>query len=154
MLLPGSNAEELCVNKVVHKAYIDVNEEGCEAAAATGVRIMAACIPIERKKKKFVADKPFLFYILDKRTHSVLFLGRFVEPLDCSSWRSHVNFVCSIKIIAFHANFQILYIFFFFIKFFVWIVFFTLKLSPIKNLFKINSSFEALSIYDYIYWKV
>ena len=67
----------LFVSKVVHKAYIDVNEEGTEAAAATAVVIdyTSAELP-----KTFKADHPFLFFIREKVTGSILFSGRVVEP--------------------------------------------------------------------------
>ena len=64
--------------QVVHKAYIEVNEEGTEAAAATGVMITIEsndCSPPE-----FNANHPFLFVIKDKRCGAVLFMGRVGEP--------------------------------------------------------------------------
>ena len=60
---------------MVHKAYIEVNEEGTEAAAATGVQMMLMCMPLE-----FNANQPFLFVIKDKRSGAVLFMGRVGKP--------------------------------------------------------------------------
>jgi serpin B len=69
--------KELFVSEVIHKAFIDVNEEGTEAAAATGV-VMA---PVEsRMTPIFCADHPFLFLIRDRHSASILFLGRVVKP--------------------------------------------------------------------------
>ena len=67
----------LFVSKVVHKAYIAVNEEGTEAAAATAIVVdyTSAELP-----KTFKADHPFLFFIREKVTGSILFSGRVVEP--------------------------------------------------------------------------
>ena len=74
-----SSEEELFLSAVVHKAFVDVNEEGTEAAAATGVAVKAvAAIPAE--PVVFRADHPFVFLIRDNRTGSILFLGRLVNP--------------------------------------------------------------------------
>ncbi len=59
---------------------MDVNEEGTEAAAATGVAVGARVAMIPREPPLFRADHPFLFLIVDNRTKSILFLGRVVEP--------------------------------------------------------------------------
>jgi serpin B len=74
-------AQRLRIDEVVHKAYIDVNEEGTEAAAATAVvmtasaRIMDPEPPVE-----MVVDRPFLFAITDLQTRLPLFLGRVTDP--------------------------------------------------------------------------
>ncbi len=70
---------DLFLSAVIHQAYVDVNEEGTEAAAATGavMKILSAQperIPI------FRADHPFLFLIRDKTSDSILFLGRLMNP--------------------------------------------------------------------------
>lgn len=66
------------IGEVIHKAYVDVSEEGTEAAAATAVEMMMGGAP--RKPPEFRADHPFLFLIQDNRTGSILFLGRVVDP--------------------------------------------------------------------------
>jgi serpin B len=68
----------LAISEVVHKAFIEVNEEGTEAAAATAV-VMARSIP--PPTPIFRADHPFLFLIRDTKSESVLFLGRLVNPV-------------------------------------------------------------------------
>jgi len=70
---------DLFISAVIHKAYVEVNEEGTEAAAATGVvmrltSIGPAPIPV------FRADHPFLFLIRDNLTGSILFIGRVANP--------------------------------------------------------------------------
>jgi serpin B len=65
----------LYVSEVVHKAFVDVNEVGTEAAAATGVVSQESSLP-----PQFRADRPFVFLIRDNRNGSVLFLGRVVNP--------------------------------------------------------------------------
>ena len=70
---------ELFVSKVFHRAYVEVNEEGTEAAAVNVYGCSASCArptPFE-----FRADHPFLFFIRNNRTRSVLFLGKLVNPL-------------------------------------------------------------------------
>ncbi len=72
---------DLFISKVVHKAYVDVYEEGTEAAAATGVVgvRMAAVAP---SPPAFRADHPFVFAIRDNKTGSILFLGRVANPKE------------------------------------------------------------------------
>ena len=67
----------LFISEVVHKAFVDVNEEGTEAAAATAV-LMARSIPLPTPV--FRADHPFLFLIRENSSGSVLFLGRVADP--------------------------------------------------------------------------
>ena len=62
------------IDAVVHKAFVEVNEEGTEAAAATGVAMLSSAVP------RFRVDHPFLFLIRDRRTGSVLFMGRVLDP--------------------------------------------------------------------------
>ena len=66
----------LFISAVIHKAFIDVNEEGTEAAAATAVVMRAPAPP----NPIFRADHAFLFLIRDNRTGSILFLGRMMNP--------------------------------------------------------------------------
>lgn len=77
--LSGMNGNrELFVSAVIHKAFVEVNEEGTVAAAATAV-VTRAPGPVE-ETKVFRADHPFLFLIRDDRSGSILFLGRVVKP--------------------------------------------------------------------------
>jgi serpin B len=73
----------LFISDVLHKAFIDVNEKGTEAAAATAVLMTlgAARLPVE-PPREFRADHPFLFLIRDSTTGSMLFLGRVAKPGD------------------------------------------------------------------------
>ncbi|XP_077077723.1 leukocyte elastase inhibitor-like isoform X3 [Siphateles boraxobius] len=72
-----SSNNDLVVSKVIHKAFVEVNEEGTEAAAATGFysRCLSYTFP-----KVFNADHPFLFFIRHNPTKSILFYGRFCSP--------------------------------------------------------------------------
>ena len=73
--------EPLQISAVIHKAYVDVNEAGTEAAAATAVGIRATMAHRCRKPPiPFRADHPFLFLIRDRRTGSLLFLGCLTQP--------------------------------------------------------------------------
>ena len=70
---------DLFISAVIHKAYVEVNEEGTEAAAATGVVMRLTSVgpvPIP----VFRADHPFLFLIRDNLTGSILFIGRVANP--------------------------------------------------------------------------
>lgn len=72
--MDGTN--KLFIQFVTHKAYVKVNEKGTEAAASTAVGMGATSAVMT----KFHADHPFLFYIKDKRTDNILFLGRIINP--------------------------------------------------------------------------
>lgn len=68
---------ELFISAVIHQAFVEVNEEGTEAAAATGVVMETVSV---RPRIEFRADHPFVFMILDKRTQAILFMGRVSKP--------------------------------------------------------------------------
>jgi serpin B len=70
----------LYISAVIHKAYIDVNEEGTEAAAATAVNFEAKLI-VSTERPVFRADHPFLFLIRDNHSGSILFMGRVTDPM-------------------------------------------------------------------------
>lgn len=74
--------EPFFVDRVVHKAWIGVDEEGTEAAAATAVSMRAGSAPRPEKIYSFTADRPFLFMITNKTTKGrvVLFMGRVRQP--------------------------------------------------------------------------
>ncbi|XP_070605195.1 leukocyte elastase inhibitor-like [Erythrolamprus reginae] len=76
-LLGMSPSCQLFLSTVVHKAYVDVNEVGTEAAAATGVAVANRSL---EHHKLFVADHPFLFCILHNPSDTVLFLGKLCCP--------------------------------------------------------------------------
>ncbi|XP_028299476.1 leukocyte elastase inhibitor [Gouania willdenowi] len=66
----------LFLSTVAHKAFVEVNEEGTEAAAATA-GMVAFCM---LREEHFTADRPFIFFIRHNKTKAVLFLGRFSQP--------------------------------------------------------------------------
>ena len=66
------------LSKVVHKAFVEVNEEGTEAAAATTFHMIIGCCTMITSQ--FVADHPFLFFIRHKLSKSILFAGRYSSP--------------------------------------------------------------------------
>ena len=77
-----SKQDWLYISDVLHKAFVEVNEKGTEAAAATAV-IMAvptSAGPPPEFIPTFKADKPFIFLIREKSTDSILFLGRMMDP--------------------------------------------------------------------------
>jgi serpin B len=78
----GIGEEPLKISEVVHKAFVEVNEEGTEAAAATalGMVLCASVIGPPPKPVVFRADHPFLFFIRDRRTNAMLFSGRVLDP--------------------------------------------------------------------------
>jgi serpin B len=70
-----TSPEQLFVDFVVQKAFVDVNEEGTEAAAATAVGVRATSA-----RRDFRADRPFLFLIRDAKHGTILFMGRVHKP--------------------------------------------------------------------------
>ena len=73
-----TGSRDLWISEVVHKAFVSVDEEGTEAAAATGV-VMAASGP-SKEPIAVTVDRPFVFLIRDTGTGTVLFLGRVSNP--------------------------------------------------------------------------
>jgi serpin B len=74
-----SQSDRLYISAVVHKAFVDVNEAGTEAAAATGV-VEAKSASRPKEPPVFRADHPFVFLIRDNQTGSILFMGRVMNP--------------------------------------------------------------------------
>uniref|UniRef100_A0A8C5KHJ7 Serpin B4 n=1 Tax=Jaculus jaculus TaxID=51337 RepID=A0A8C5KHJ7_JACJA len=72
-----SGGHDLVVSRVRHKSFVEVTEEGTEAAAATGVEISVMSAPIV---EYFSCDHPFLFFIKENETNNILFFGRFFSP--------------------------------------------------------------------------
>ncbi|XP_065440936.1 serpin B6-like isoform X2 [Chrysemys picta bellii] len=72
-----SASNDLVLSEVVHKSFVEVNEEGTEAAAATAAVITMRCALIV---PRFTADHPFLFFIRHNKTGNILFYGRFCSP--------------------------------------------------------------------------
>ena len=70
--------KELYISAVIHKAFLEVNEEGSEAAATTGV--VVSVTSIAQSPPIFKADHPFVFFIRDNKSQSILFLGRVLNP--------------------------------------------------------------------------
>lgn len=75
-----SPGRQLFISEVIHQAYVDVNEQGTEAAAATAVCMAESASPEEPDVPVFRADHPFIFLILDDETGCILFLGRVSDP--------------------------------------------------------------------------
>ena len=71
--------KDLFIYTVLHKAYIDVNEKGTEASAATAVGMTRG--GISAPSEIFRADRPFIFMIRDNITGSILFMGRIINPM-------------------------------------------------------------------------
>lgn len=76
-----TSVRKLKIDRVIHKAFVDVNEEGTEAAAATAVTMMpTSAAPVRRQHYTFRADHPFLVAIRDRSSGAILFLGRCADP--------------------------------------------------------------------------
>ncbi len=72
--------KDLVVSAVVHKAYIDVNEEFTEAAGATGLMAQGLAVRPEPQPVVFRADRPFVYLIYDHTSGTILFAGRLADP--------------------------------------------------------------------------
>lgn len=72
--------KDLFIGDVLHKTFIELTEEGTEAAAATKVEMVVTAAPANPKEFNFVADRPFLYAIEDKETGMLIFLGILGDP--------------------------------------------------------------------------
>jgi len=68
------------ISAVIHKAFVDVDEKGTEAAAATVVGIRAGSAAPPKPPAVFRADHPFIYFIRDTQTGQILFAGRMADP--------------------------------------------------------------------------
>jgi serpin B len=74
-----SGLKDLSIGLVLHQAFVEVNEEGTEAAVATAVAMQKnSVMPIEAPV--FRANHPFLFLIKENKTGDILFMGRVTNP--------------------------------------------------------------------------
>jgi serpin B len=71
---------DLFISEVIHKTYIDVNEKGTEAAAATGIGMVAVMAPDKKTSFYMEVSKPFFFSIVDNTSGEILFMGAIREP--------------------------------------------------------------------------
>jgi serpin B len=74
--------EDICIDSVIHQSFIELNEKGTEAAAATAVvaRMTSTALPGKTEPVDFRADHPFIYCLMDDTTGTILFMGRLVEP--------------------------------------------------------------------------
>lgn len=83
LALNKNRGDKIWIEDVLHKAYIKVNEEGSEAAAATAIITCAAPASLRRPSiPVFNADRPFLYLIRHKSSGAILFMGKLVQPQD------------------------------------------------------------------------
>jgi serpin B len=76
----SARRSDLCIGRALQKAYIDVDEEGAEAAAVTGLTIQLSSAVSLLPSIEFVVDRPFLFVLRDETTGADLFVGRIAHP--------------------------------------------------------------------------
>jgi serpin B len=74
-----SDKKSLTVSKVLHKSFVEVTEEGTEAAAASGI-VTGFTSSAPQTKEKFCCDHPFIFFIKENKTNTILFFGRLSTP--------------------------------------------------------------------------
>lgn len=78
-----TGGKDLFISAAIHKAFVDVNEEGTEAAAASGIVMRPTSFrPEPKEPPTFRADHPFVFLIRDNRNGAFLFLGRVTDPSE------------------------------------------------------------------------
>lgn len=75
-----SNAGYISIDKIIHQSYIDLNEDGTEAAAATAVIVKRTTAVTPEKSIPFSADKPFIYLITHNETGKIMFIGHLVKP--------------------------------------------------------------------------
>jgi serpin B len=77
---PPNPDDRLFISAVFHKTFVAVDEKGTEAAAATAVLMAPSGAPPSMPPRKVVVDRPFLFFIRDRESGAVLFVGRVTNP--------------------------------------------------------------------------
>ncbi|MFO7636984.1 MAG: serpin family protein [Clostridia bacterium] len=73
-------ANNLEISRVLHKAVIEVDEKGTEAAAVTAVEIRLTSFIPDEKPRELIADRPFIYIITDDEDQSILFMGKMLQP--------------------------------------------------------------------------
>ncbi|XP_020379590.1 serpin I2 [Rhincodon typus] len=77
-----TESSDLYISQAVHQAFIEINEEGSEAAASSGMTAAIMSLP----RHKFMANRPFVFLIRSNLTGSILFIGRVMDPEGVNSY--------------------------------------------------------------------
>jgi serpin B len=72
-----NDPKSLNISKVIHQSYIEVNEEGTEATAATSVEIGITAV---EPSAAIIINRPFIFVIREKHSRAILFIGQFLNP--------------------------------------------------------------------------
>ena len=76
-----SGKKNLYIGSAIHKTFLDVGEDGTEAAAATAVIMTkTSMMPDNEETIEFKADRPFIYLIRDNQTGVILFIGRYTKP--------------------------------------------------------------------------
>jgi serpin B len=74
-------APQLYISDALQKTFVEVKEEGTEAAAVTGISVLSAAMPMPILDPfQMIVDRPFLFLIADRQTETILFLGVLFDP--------------------------------------------------------------------------
>jgi serine protease inhibitor len=69
----------LCISRVLHQSFIEVDEEGTEAAAATVVEVIESSMP-GSDPTVILINKPFAFFVREKHSNTILFAGKMLDP--------------------------------------------------------------------------
>ncbi|CAL5204635.1 unnamed protein product [Lathyrus oleraceus] len=80
-MVDSVGSSNLCVSNIFHKSFIEVNEEGTEAAAASAAVVLIRGTMYVSTQLDFVADHPFLFLIREDLTGTIIFVGQVLNPL-------------------------------------------------------------------------
>lgn len=75
-----NGSDDLYISNIIQKAKINFEENGTEASAATAVTMNVKSVPDRSDPVTFTADRPFQFLIVDKRSQTILFMGRLAKP--------------------------------------------------------------------------
>jgi len=78
--LDEMNGQNVCISDVKHKTFLQVDEEGTEAAAVTSIGVMATSAAMPRPTPVMIVDHPFLFAIEESSTGSLIFIGKVMKP--------------------------------------------------------------------------
>ena len=75
-----TSTEHIRIDQIIHKSFIEINEKGVEAAAATAIIAYSDGVYEPKIINEFICNRPFMFFIHDKMFENIYFVGKYAQP--------------------------------------------------------------------------